>query len=78
MYGESGRRQLSGCKDLIQKWKMSELNCNRQTQELDNKLSIDQALLRKQSGQVEKIQSTLDEMHATQRSRALGRECGDN
>ena len=32
------------------------------TQELDNKLSIDEALLRKQIGQVEKMQPTLDEI----------------
>ena len=36
------------------------------TQELDNKLSSDEALLRKQRRQVVKMQSTLDEMHTTQ------------
>ena len=32
------------------------------TQELDNKLSVDEVLLRKQSGQVEKVESTLEDI----------------
>ena len=35
------------------------------TQELDNKLTIDEALLRKQSKQVEKMQLMLEEMQTT-------------
>ena len=36
------------------------------TQELDNKLFVDEVLLRQQSGQVEKIQTTLGEIQTTQ------------
>ena len=36
------------------------------TQDLGTKLSIDEALMKQQSGQVEKMQSTLDEMQTMQ------------
>ena len=50
----------------MQRWKIPELNYCQTTQQLDIKLSIDEGLLKKQSAQVEKAESTLKEIQTKQ------------
>ena len=70
LFGGIGRQQQSRCKDWIQRWKRSELNCSAINQELATKMIDDRFLLMKQSGQAEKVETMLGEIQITQHALA--------